>query len=84
MGWIELGRRDTQVAGRRRVNAAESLVQTAIAARADVCLANPGTTELELLAALDSVPGIRGVLGLSKGCAREQRTATAAYGADRL
>jgi len=33
----------------------------------DVCFANPGTTEMPLVAALDSVPGVRGVLGLFEG-----------------
>ena len=41
-----------------------------IAARvagAEVCFANPGTTEMPLVAALDAVPGIRAVLGLFEG-----------------
>ena len=33
----------------------------------DVCLANPGTTELALVSALDAVPGVRPVLGLFEG-----------------
>ena len=41
------------------MNGAESLVRTAVAAGVDVCFANPGTTEMPLVAALDSVPGIR-------------------------
>jgi len=49
------------------VNGAESLLQTARAAGIDVCFANPGTTELPLVAALDAVPGIRPVLGLFEG-----------------
>ena len=43
---------------------AEHLVETAIAAGVEVCFANPGTTEMPLVAALDRVPGIRAVLGL--------------------
>ena len=45
---------------------AESLLQTAAAAGVDVCFANPGTTEMALVNALDSVP-IRAVLGLFEG-----------------
>jgi len=49
------------------VNAAESLVRTAAAAGVDVWFANPGTTEMPLVAALDSISGIRTVLGLFEG-----------------
>jgi len=49
------------------VNGAESLMHTARAARIDVCFANPGTTEMSLVTALDSVAGIRPVLGLFEG-----------------
>jgi acetolactate synthase-1/2/3 large subunit len=33
----------------------------------ELCFANPGTTEMQLVAALDSVPGVRAVLGLFEG-----------------
>ena len=46
---------------------AESLVATALDAGVDVCFANPGTSEMPLVAALDTVPGIRPVLGLFEG-----------------
>jgi acetolactate synthase-1/2/3 large subunit len=46
---------------------AESLLRTAAAAGVRVCFANPGTTELPLVAALDRVPAIRPVLGLFEG-----------------
>ena len=49
------------------MNAAESLVRTLKAAGVDVCFANPGTTELHLVAALDAVPGVRAILGLFEG-----------------
>jgi acetolactate synthase I/II/III large subunit len=49
------------------MNGAESLVHTAIAAGVRVCFANPGTTELDLVKALDDVPGLRAVLGLFEG-----------------
>ena len=49
------------------MNGAESLVGTAAAAGVDVCFANPGTTEIDLVRALDAVGGIRPVLGLFEG-----------------
>jgi acetolactate synthase-1/2/3 large subunit len=49
------------------VNGAESLIRTAVSSGVDLCLANPGTTEMQLVAALDAVPGIRAVLGLFEG-----------------
>src|SRR5579863_28136 len=49
------------------MNGAEALIKTALVANVDVCFANPGTTEMPLVAALDSVPGTRTVLGLFEG-----------------
>jgi len=49
------------------MNGAESLIRTAVAAGVEVCFANPGTTELPIVAALDAVEGIRAVLGLFEG-----------------
>ncbi len=49
------------------MNGAEALVRTAIGAGVEICFANPGTTEIPLLQALDSVPGMRSVLGLFEG-----------------
>lgn len=49
------------------MNGAESLVRTARAAGIEVCFANPGTTELPLVAALDREPGMRAVLGVFEG-----------------
>lgn len=49
------------------MNGAESLVRTALDAGIDLCFANPGTTEMQLVAALDSTPGMRAVLGLFEG-----------------
>lgn len=49
------------------MNGAESLMRTASDLGVDVCFANPGTTELQLVAALDVVPGMRSVLGLFEG-----------------
>lgn len=49
------------------VTGALSLVETALRAGVDVCFANPGTTEMPIVLALDRVPGIRVVLGLFEG-----------------
>jgi len=49
------------------MNGAEALLRTAAAAGVQVCFANPGTTELPLVAGLDRVPQIRAVLGLFEG-----------------
>lgn len=46
---------------------AERMLLAARAAGAEVCFANPGTTEMPLVAALDAVSGIRAVLGLFEG-----------------
>ncbi len=46
---------------------AESLVRTARDGGVEVCFANPGTTEMPLVTALDSVRGMRAVLGLFEG-----------------
>ena len=46
---------------------AESLVQTLVDAGVDVCFANPGTSEMHFVAALDSNPQMRCVLGLFEG-----------------
>jgi acetolactate synthase-1/2/3 large subunit len=49
------------------MNGAENLIRTAVAAGVEVCFANPGTTEMPLVAALDAVPGMRPVLALFEG-----------------
>jgi len=49
------------------MNGAESLVRTAVASGVELCLANPGTTEMPLVAALDRAAGMRAVLGLFEG-----------------
>jgi acetolactate synthase-1/2/3 large subunit len=49
------------------MNGAESLLRTAVAAGVEICFANPGTTEMPLVAALDTVRGVRAVLGLFEG-----------------
>lgn len=49
------------------MNGAESLVRTLVASDVTVCFTNPGTSEMHFVAALDSVPGMRCVLGLFEG-----------------
>src|SRR5438034_7204719 len=49
------------------MNGAESLIHTALDAGIEVCFANPGTTEMPLVRALDDVPGMRAVLCLFEG-----------------
>ena len=51
----------------RPPNGAEVLVRTLLAGGVDVCFANPGTSEMQFVAALDTVPGMRCVLGLFEG-----------------
>jgi acetolactate synthase I/II/III large subunit len=51
------------------MNGAESLVRTLIANDVDTCFANPGTSEMHFVAALDRVPGIRCVLALFENVA---------------
>ena len=46
---------------------AESLVETLVNSKVDVCFANPGTSEMHFVAALDTNPGMRCVLGLFEG-----------------
>ena len=49
------------------MNGAESLVHTLVGSGVEVCFANPGTSEMHFVAALDKVPGMRCVLGLFEG-----------------
>src|SRR6476646_5626709 len=51
------------------MNGAEALVATAISGGVEICFANPGTTELPLALALDSVPGLRSILCLLENVA---------------
>lgn len=45
---------------------AESLVKTLLASGVDTCFANPGTSEMHFVAALDRIPGMKCVLGLQE------------------
>src|ERR1700751_1067816 len=49
------------------MNGAESLVRTLVGGGVNVCFANPGTSEMHFVAALDQVAGMRCVLGLFEG-----------------
>ena len=49
------------------MNGATSLMKTLIASGVDVCFANPGTSEMHFVAALDAEPEMRAVLGLFEG-----------------
>jgi acetolactate synthase-1/2/3 large subunit len=51
------------------MNGARALVQTLVDAGVNVCFANPGTSEMHFVAALDSCPEMRGVLALFEGVA---------------
>lgn len=55
------------------MNGAESLARTLAACGVDTVFANPGTSEMHFVSALDRVPGLRCVLGLAEtvvtGCA---------------
>lgn len=55
------------------MNGAESLARTLVACGVDTVFANPGTSEMHFVAALDRVPGLHCVLGLAEtvvtGCA---------------
>ena len=49
------------------MNGAESLVRTLVGGGVNVCFANPGTSEMHFVAALDRVEGMRCILGLFEG-----------------
>ena len=46
---------------------AQAVIGTLVNAGVEVCFANPGTSEMHLVTAIDSVPGMRPVLGLFEG-----------------
>ena len=51
------------------MNGAQALIRTLVSHGIDVCFANPGTSEMHFVAALDAVPEMRGVLTLFEGVA---------------
>ena len=62
-----------------KMNGAESLVRTLVAGGVEVSFANPGTSEMHFVAALDRIPGMRCVL-----CLHETVTTGAADGYYRM
>ena len=51
------------------MNGAQAVVSTLLDAGVDTCFMNPGTSEMHLVAALDTAPNLRGVLALFEGVA---------------
>jgi acetolactate synthase-1/2/3 large subunit len=51
------------------MNGAEAVLRTLAGGGVGLCLANPGTSEMHMVAALDEVPGMRAVLCLFEGVA---------------
>src|SRR5258707_5581592 len=51
------------------MNGAEAVLRTLADCGVNVCFANPGTSEMHFVAALDRVPQVRGVLCLFEGAA---------------
>ena len=49
------------------MNGAEALIETLRDCGVEVCFANPGTSEMQLVAAIDQQPDMRAVLGLFEG-----------------
>src|SRR5277367_4855828 len=49
------------------MNGAECLLRTLLDCGVDTCFMNPGTSEMQFVAALDRVEGMRSVLGLFEG-----------------
>ncbi len=49
------------------MNGAECLLRTLLANRVDTCFMNPGTSEMQFVAALDRVPQMRRLLCLFEG-----------------
>jgi len=48
------------------MNGAESLLRSFVDGGVELCITNPGTSEMHFVAALDRVPGMRAVLGLQE------------------
>src|SRR5206468_9248617 len=52
---------------KHHMNGADLLCDTLLAGGVDTCFANPGTSEMHFVAALDRKPQMRCILGLSEG-----------------
>ena len=57
------------MSGKPVLNGAESMIHTMVGAGVDTCFANPGTSEMAFVAALDLIEGIRPVLTLDESVA---------------
>ena len=62
--------------GMSGMNGAQALIRTLAGCGVEVCFANPGTSEMHFVAALDAVPEMRGVLCLFEGWPPAPRTGT--------
>ena len=62
-----LGRYASDCAKERLVNGADSLIAGFVESGITVCFANPGTSEMHLVQAMDAQPGFRGILCLFEG-----------------
>src|SRR3954452_10493369 len=51
----------------RMPNGAQALIRTLVNEGVTTCFTNPGTSEMHFVAALDTVPEMRAVLGLFEG-----------------
>jgi acetolactate synthase-1/2/3 large subunit len=51
------------------MNGAESLLRSLVESDVEVCFANPGTSEMHFVSALDKVDGLRSILVLFEGVA---------------
>jgi acetolactate synthase-1/2/3 large subunit len=49
------------------MNGAQAMIRTLVDGGVDTCFTNPGTSEMHFVAALDTVPGVRSILGLFEG-----------------
>jgi len=49
------------------MNGAHALIETLVRSGIEVCFANPGTSEMQLVQAIDQVPGMRPILALFEG-----------------
>lgn len=53
--------------GSAALNGAEAVLRTLLGGGVEVCFANPGTSEMNLVAALDQLPEMRAILALFEG-----------------
>ena len=58
------------------MNGADVLIRALADAGVEVCFANPGTSEMQLVGAIDGEPRMRAILGLFEGVVREPPTVT--------